>query len=704
MSDVSVAVALFAPLNTSAPGGMPSSETGAAAGGGFAALVDAMTAGTGPTAGALDAVPGQTSIALPAEFGADAFAATDGVNVALAELAAAMGTKKPVMVAGKVEPAEPVEAASGTEPSEAETNAALASAIPVPIPVPAPPPVTPVAVVPADATATDPIAAATLPADPSAMLDDLAGIAAPKTSPATAPVAPAPVAAAPKPAPAAPQLPPTSSPVAEAVTSVAGKPEPKTSKPAAPVTPVSSTQAAAAPSAPALPQATAAPTLPEVPAAAIASQPSPGLASTSIDVPSEAEPLAFTAADLPADPAKDAARNLASVSGTPAVPDEARPAQPTVSPSVAAADTAVEQPAPDLSTDAPTLSKVDGTQAPAPQAAEATPRPAAPAPVALAQPLLVNTGAEAGTAALTPADVAVITAALEAAASATVETSTVAQPPAAVAEATVAAAASTQLVAPDLIETALPTSPAEKTAPETDSEAATDDLLATTDDKPARTAPEKPDAAARPPLPVNAGAVAFAARVRGEGEDQRALAQDAVQSVTQQQAQPQSLAAPQTAAAPPSAQSVLNAIPLAMVGVEIARMAKLGETSFQIRLDPPELGRVDVSLELSDKGEARAHLTVERRDTLDLFARDQRALERALREAGFEAKDGSVSVSLRNNGSDQQQQRFAGGNGQDGREPRFIRYPGGEAAETTAAPLPVDIYRPRRDQLLDVRI
>ena len=67
-------------------------------------------------------------------------------------------------------------------------------------------------------------------------------------------------------------------------------------------------------------------------------------------------------------------------------------------------------------------------------------------------------------------------------------------------------------------------------------------------------------------------------------------------------------------------------------------------------MDPAELGRVDVELKISGDGSVRAHLAVERTETLDMLMRDQRGLERALDAAGLKLESGSVQLSLRDQG------------------------------------------------------
>ena len=67
-------------------------------------------------------------------------------------------------------------------------------------------------------------------------------------------------------------------------------------------------------------------------------------------------------------------------------------------------------------------------------------------------------------------------------------------------------------------------------------------------------------------------------------------------------------------------------------------------------MDPAELGRVDVDLKISRDGTVKAHLSVERRETLDMFMRDQRGLERALDAAGLKLESGDLQLSLKDQG------------------------------------------------------
>jgi chemotaxis protein MotD len=96
------------------------------------------------------------------------------------------------------------------------------------------------------------------------------------------------------------------------------------------------------------------------------------------------------------------------------------------------------------------------------------------------------------------------------------------------------------------------------------------------------------------------------------------------------------------------------AIPIAGLALEIAARAQSGNTRFEIRLDPPELGRVDVRLDVDRHGQVTSRLVVEKAETLDLLRREAPELERALQQAGLKTGDSGLQFTLRD-------QSFAGG-------------------------------------------
>ncbi len=118
--------------------------------------------------------------------------------------------------------------------------------------------------------------------------------------------------------------------------------------------------------------------------------------------------------------------------------------------------------------------------------------------------------------------------------------------------------------------------------------------------------------------------------------------------------QPATSAGHATSAQPAAAPAAHAAPNLPHLAVEIAARSQSGAKQFDIRLDPPELGRVDVRLSIDASGKAEAHLTADQPQTLDLLQKDAPALTRALREAGLDVSQDGLNFSLR------QQQQQAG--------------------------------------------
>jgi chemotaxis protein MotD len=130
--------------------------------------------------------------------------------------------------------------------------------------------------------------------------------------------------------------------------------------------------------------------------------------------------------------------------------------------------------------------------------------------------------------------------------------------------------------------------------------------------------------------------------------------------------QPAQTASTQSFAAPAPQLNVAvaanNMVPVSGLAVDIALKAAAGNSRFEIRLDPAELGRIDVRLDVDKHGQVTSHLTVERPATLDMLRRDATQLQQALENAGLKTGDGGLQFSLRD-------QSFAGrdDNGQSGR-------------------------------------
>jgi flagellar hook-length control protein FliK len=156
---------------------------------------------------------------------------------------------------------------------------------------------------------------------------------------------------------------------------------------------------------------------------------------------------------------------------------------------------------------------------------------------------------------------------------------------------------------------------------------------------------------------------------------------------------PMQALAPTSLAQGPSNAIAPATVPIAGLAVEIAVRARDGSNRFEIRLDPPELGRIDVRLDVDRHGNVTSRLIVERADTLDLLRSDAAGLERALSEAGLKTADNSLQFSLRD-------QTFTGDNR------RHAPLPNGNRvivpdADLTAAQTP---YRLARRGGLDIRV
>jgi len=151
----------------------------------------------------------------------------------------------------------------------------------------------------------------------------------------------------------------------------------------------------------------------------------------------------------------------------------------------------------------------------------------------------------------------------------------------------------------------------------------------------------------------------------------------------QQQARADAVAAPRVVQVGyQTSQQQLN---LPQIAFELARQTTDGNTRFQIRLDPAELGRIDVQLDIDKSGQVNARLIVEKAETLDLMQRDQRGLEKALHQAGLDSSKTNLEFSLKqNNGGDAQQQGrpWQAGNAQNG-----------NGAETSEPPPTINLYR-----------
>jgi flagellar hook-length control protein FliK len=126
-------------------------------------------------------------------------------------------------------------------------------------------------------------------------------------------------------------------------------------------------------------------------------------------------------------------------------------------------------------------------------------------------------------------------------------------------------------------------------------------------------------------------------------------------------------------------QAATTPVNLPQMAFDIVRHMQQGSNQFQIRLDPADMGRIDVKLDIGSTGNVNAHLTVEHPETLDLLKRDSGALGAALSQAGLDSSKTNLEFSLRQN-------PFANQNGNGGNNGNAYA---GAAADDTSADEPV---------------
>lgn len=140
-------------------------------------------------------------------------------------------------------------------------------------------------------------------------------------------------------------------------------------------------------------------------------------------------------------------------------------------------------------------------------------------------------------------------------------------------------------------------------------------------------------------------------------------------------------------------------LPVAALPASIAIKALSGSNHFDIRLNPEELGRINVSLEIDQDGTIRASIAAERPEALQLIVREARALEQAFDQAGFRRDEGALNFSL----SDRQSSAQDQGNSQN--KPQVTRFfVEGESELPPSLAALVNANAIRADGRLDVRI
>jgi flagellar hook-length control protein FliK len=151
---------------------------------------------------------------------------------------------------------------------------------------------------------------------------------------------------------------------------------------------------------------------------------------------------------------------------------------------------------------------------------------------------------------------------------------------------------------------------------------------------------------------------------------------------------------PPVAAAPaPLSPTVLRAAE--QVALALPQAVKSSDNHIQIQLQPAELGAIDVKLNVNHDGRVTMVVSADRSDTLNLLRQDSGTLTQALRDAGLQADNSSLSFNLRG-GFSFNQQAFngggtAGGNVPSSADPSDITAPTGALQRRHAGSLDIHV-------------
>jgi flagellar hook-length control protein FliK len=186
----------------------------------------------------------------------------------------------------------------------------------------------------------------------------------------------------------------------------------------------------------------------------------------------------------------------------------------------------------------------------------------------------------------------------------------------------------------------------------------------------AQAAPQPTDAnATQPAAAANQSAnVALATAVNGDkpqgnssgSHDQTAITAAApAQTATpdpaaQAAALPQQVSATQASVPTVTVAAAGAPVPLSGLAVQIAASVQSGKTRFEVRLDPADLGRIDVRIDVARNGQVTSHLIVEKPETLSMLKQDAPQLQQALNNAGLKTDSGGLQFSLRDQSSSSQ--------------------------------------------------
>lgn len=104
-----------------------------------------------------------------------------------------------------------------------------------------------------------------------------------------------------------------------------------------------------------------------------------------------------------------------------------------------------------------------------------------------------------------------------------------------------------------------------------------------------------------------------------------------------------------------------------VVALEARKLGTSGTHEFTIRLDPAELGRIDVKLEVKADGYVTAIVQADQASTYDLLRQDARGFEQCLTDSGLKTNADTLNFSLRREGESTFAQFMSGEQGHSAR-------------------------------------
>jgi flagellar hook-length control protein FliK len=103
----------------------------------------------------------------------------------------------------------------------------------------------------------------------------------------------------------------------------------------------------------------------------------------------------------------------------------------------------------------------------------------------------------------------------------------------------------------------------------------------------------------------------------------------------------------------PSRPTHLTPHTIPMLAATMMRRLESGAKQFSMRLDPPELGQVEVKLTVAADKKVRAIVSADRPEALADLVRSARELTRALQEAGLDLEENGLTFTLNDSAGDQ---------------------------------------------------